>query len=52
MQKNEQVKKPGRLKLPDQKKKVQVIHYIPKMNAAKFKKAVEPLLELYGTVPK
>ncbi len=45
-------KKVGREKLPEKEKKVQVIHYIPKMHAAKFKKAVEPLLELYGKVDK
>lgn len=45
-------KTPGRIKLPEKEKKVQVIHYIPKMHAAKFKKAVEPLLELYGKVAK
>lgn len=52
MQKNERSKKVGREKLPEKEKKVQVIHYIPKMHAAKFKKAVEPLLELYGKVTK
>lgn len=45
-------KKVGREKLPDKEKKVQVIHYIPKMYAAKFKKAVEPYAKEYGTVVK
>jgi hypothetical protein len=43
---------PGRPPKKDSEKKVQVIHYIPKMYAVKFKKAVEPYAKEYGTVVK
>ena len=52
MQKKELLNQVGRPKKPESQKKIQVINYIPKMYANKFKKAIEPLLELYGTVPK
>lgn len=47
-----QLKKPGRAKLPEKEKKVQLTYYIPKMYKVEFEKAVKPLLQTYGTVNK
>lgn len=46
------VKKPGRSKLPEKEKKVQLTYYIPKMYKVEFEKAVKPYVEQYGTVSK
>lgn len=43
-------KKVGRPIKPEKEKKVQIISYIPKMNASKFKTAIEPFIAKYGTI--
>jgi hypothetical protein len=43
-------KKVGRPTKPDNEKKVQVISYIPKMNAKKFSKEIEPIINKYNII--
>lgn len=40
----------GRPKKPENQKKIQVISYIPRMNAKKFSKEIEPLVKKYSII--
>lgn len=42
--------KVGRPKKDEKEKKIQVISYIPRMNAKKFSKEIEPLIKKYSII--